>query len=398
MKRVACATHVAVTCLLMLGMWLAVRPAGARQFPDESTSAGDGVARWAAPEGSPADLLAFIRRTKARFVEGHTREERVDFVRGQQRAIWAAAERVLAANSGHDEQAVAWGEKFAALWKLMQLGEPRAGDEAMCAARNLPKDMPQALVDRAAFFRLWGRAEELRNRDKAADASRQLAALASDLQQQIAGGNHDELLIQLATMLPERLQRVDAQLARTTAEQLAAALAGCTEAHAQRAADHLREYAQRQSLIGQRLEVEGHLIGGGELDPKGLAGRVVLVEFWATWCQPCVAEIPNIRDAYVKYHPAGFEVVAISVDDDRALVERFLRNNDIPWPVVCGQSADDSGMRHPMVRKCAVDSVPRSFLVDRTGKVAALDVRGEPLAAAVERLLALPPTVGAPDD
>ncbi len=212
MKRIACATHVAGSCLLMLGIWLAVRPAGAQQLPDESTSAGEGVARWAVPEGSPADLLAFIRRTKARFVEGRTREQRVDFVRGQQRAIWAAADRVLAAGD-HNEQAVALDEKFAALWKLMQLDEPTARGEATRAARNLPQDMPQAIVDRAAFFRLWGRAEELRNRDQAPDASRELAALASDVQQQIAGGNHDELLIQLATTLPERLQRVDAQRA-----------------------------------------------------------------------------------------------------------------------------------------------------------------------------------------
>ncbi len=134
--------------------------------------------------------------------------------------------------------------------------------------------------------------------------------------------------------------------------------------------------------------MEGHLIGGGELDPKGLAGRVVLVEFWATWCQPCIAEIPNIRHTYEKYHAAGFEVVAISVDDDRALVERFLRATNIPWPVVCGQSADDAGMRHPMVRKNAPWIRCRAvFLSTEGARLRPLDVRGEPLAAAVELLL-----------
>jgi peroxiredoxin len=88
-----------------------------------------------------------------------------------------------------------------------------------------------------------------------------------------------------------------------------------------------------------------------------------------------------------KYHAAGFEIVAVSLDEDRSQVQAFLRDNELPWPVVCGHSAEESGMRHPLVKKCAVDTVPRSVLVDRRGNVAAVDLRGEQLSAAIERLL-----------
>jgi thiol-disulfide isomerase/thioredoxin len=337
------------------------------------------------PEGSTADLLAFIRRTKARFVEGKTREQRVAFVRQQQQAICAASEAILARDADAKAQLTAHEERLGALWQLVQIGEPGALEAAVDAAANLPDDAPQALVHRAAFFPLWARWADLNNLTGDTAAAR-LAALSVDVRRELTTGNHDALLVGLATELPNRILRVDPRHARTVAEEYADALSK-GDSHAQAAANHLQALAKRWALVGQPLAIEGRLADGRPLDQRSLEGRVVLVEFWATWCQPCIAEFPNLLMMRDKYHAAGFEIVAVSLDEDRSQVQAFLRDNELPWPVVCGHSAEESGMRHPLVKKCAVDTVPRSVLVDRRGNVAAVDLRGEQLSAAIERLL-----------
>jgi thiol-disulfide isomerase/thioredoxin len=87
-------------------------------------------------------------------------------------------------------------------------------------------------------------------------------------------------------------------------------------------------------LPGKPMEIKGALLDGSPFDQATFAGKVVLVDFWATWCGPCVAEIPNMLEQYEKYHDKGFEVVGISLDEDKAEVEKFVADNKIPWPIL----------------------------------------------------------------
>ncbi len=129
------------------------------------------------------------------------------------------------------------------------------------------------------------------------------------------------------------------------------------------------------------------LASGKKLDWADYRGKVVLVTYWATWCQPCVAEIPELKKTYGALHKRGFEVLAVSLDDDREVLDRFLATQEVPWQVVCGAAGKTLGPQHPLARKYGVESVPKSFLLDRQGNIAAIDPHGAEFLKLAEKLL-----------
>ncbi len=125
--------------------------------------------------------------------------------------------------------------------------------------------------------------------------------------------------------------------------------------------------------VGQTLELAGTKVDGQPLDPAAYHGKVTLVSFWATWCQPCVAELPELKSLYHDLHEHGFEVVGVSLDEADTDLKSFVRNQSIPWSVLHGATPETAGMHHPLARRLGVSSVPRSFLLDGEGKIVAID-------------------------
>jgi thiol-disulfide isomerase/thioredoxin len=113
-------------------------------------------------------------------------------------------------------------------------------------------------------------------------------------------------------------------------------------------------------------------------------GKVVLMDFWATWCGPCVGEMPNVIAAYKKYHAQGFDIVGISLDQSRPALTAFIAKNKMPWR----QVFDGKGWNSAVPHQYGVTAIPFGLLIGRDGKIAALDVRGPTLTAAIKRALA----------
>ena len=113
-------------------------------------------------------------------------------------------------------------------------------------------------------------------------------------------------------------------------------------------------------------------------------GKVVLMDFWATWCGPCVGEMPNVIAAYKKYHAAGFDVVGISLDQDKSALTSFLAENKMPWR----QVFDGKGWGSAVAKLYGVQSIPFGLLLNRDGTIAAVSVRGEALPTAIQVALA----------
>jgi peroxiredoxin len=131
--------------------------------------------------------------------------------------------------------------------------------------------------------------------------------------------------------------------------------------------------------VGTTMDIAFTAIDGQKVDLAAMKGKVVLVDFWATWCGPCVAELPTVKQAYTAHHAAGFEVVGISLDQDEAALRAFIKKQELPWP----QGFDGKGWGNAMAQKFGVKSIPATFLIGKDGKIAATSLRGEDLGKKV---------------
>jgi peroxiredoxin len=123
-------------------------------------------------------------------------------------------------------------------------------------------------------------------------------------------------------------------------------------------------------------------IQGGEVRLESLRGKYVLIDFWATWCAPCVADLPNVQSAYAKYRERGFEVVGVSLDETKTAVTDFVKSRQIPWRQVHNASGGAD-----LVEAFGVTTIPATFLIDPSGKVVRLELRGPALQKALAGLL-----------
>lgn len=124
-------------------------------------------------------------------------------------------------------------------------------------------------------------------------------------------------------------------------------------------------------------------LNGQPLALADFKGKVVLIDFWATWCGPCVAELPNVIAAYEKFHGKGFEVVGISLDKSRDALTDFIKENKMPW----AQYFDGLGWGNKLGQQYGIQSIPATFLLDGEGKIIAKNLRGPALESKLAELL-----------
>ena len=135
--------------------------------------------------------------------------------------------------------------------------------------------------------------------------------------------------------------------------------------------------------IGKPVEFKFKALDGRQVDLAEMKSKVVLVDFWATWSAPCIEEIPQLLEAYRKFHNRGFEIIGISLDEDKGALASLVKAKKMPWP----EHFDGRGWKNLFAEKYAVTAIPEIWLVDKHGVLRDLSAQ-DGVVEKIEKLLA----------
>jgi thiol-disulfide isomerase/thioredoxin len=137
--------------------------------------------------------------------------------------------------------------------------------------------------------------------------------------------------------------------------------------------------------------IEGQTLAGAPFNLQQLKGKIVLIDFWATWCPPCVSSIPDLKDLYQKYQAHGFEIVGVSLNRDALTLKNFVEAQQLGWTqLIPPENPNETGFMNPIALRYAVNAIPHTMLVDREGNIIARGLRGASIEAAVAKALGQP--------
>lgn len=373
----------AVALCLGFGIRAAHRYATAA-VQDESKTEEAALEPFPIPDGDVEKLFDFIQELLSDQKEFTSDEEQRDYVLRALTTQIAVADKILAEKDLSDDAAEKAAQlKLQGRVNLAVLGQPKGMERAIATVREMSKD-ERSIIQKFAknneqvvrIICVGGLSPEDRD------------GLITEVLEELEQRKFAQRVLKKAQMLGQTLQEAgDQDRLMSFYGKLVEGMTATGNESLISQAKRLEGLVRQFKLPGSFMEVEGTTIAGEKFDWDSYRGKVVLVDYWATWCGPCREELPNVKKAYKKYHKQGFEVVGISLDDDSAQLEEFLKDEKIQWVTLFEPEASQRGWETPLAVKYGVTGIPMAILVDKEGKVVSLAARGEELNRLLDKLL-----------
>ncbi|MDA0837641.1 MAG: redoxin family protein [Planctomycetota bacterium] len=342
---------------------------------------GEEADPYALPEGDSKTLQDFI--TKLKKMRPKTQQEYLPHRKKSGRAIIDAAARILESEPDEALALEMTSTKLAYLNQLVVYREGNVEAEYADFVETVSKNARPAIANLGHQYQLLVQCEDLKE-DGAKFVSRAAEVFGDKID-----NSKMSLIFSIGRALgAKKHEKVAADFYR----KLGPNVLKSEDANVLRWGKKFEGMARLIELSGKPMEIKGKDLSGEEFDLAKLKGKVVLVDFWATWCGPCIAELPNVKRHYASYHDKGFEVVGISLDTQKAKVEKFIKDNSISWPTLFSEDSNANGWDHPLASYYGIMSIPKAILVNKEGKVVSLNARGTELARLLEESLGEPET------
>jgi len=335
------------------------------------------------PNGTPDQLVSYLKALLRQRPPSRDPAAVKAFAGKLAQAALQAGERILAAKPQPNDEQAAMGVRAKMLGYniLGSLGDKDASQKLQQMPATLEKAGWPKLVRLARTVLL-----QIELEDFEGDPAR-FKGLQERVKKHLADGAILGDEAQLAVATARASEDLGEAVAAVAHRELGQLLAGSGKKEIVALGTKLQGAARRLALVGQKVELEGKTVSGKPLDWAKYRGKVVLVQFWATWCGPCRVAISEIRPLYRAYRDKGFEVLGISIDEEREDLEGFLKANNLPWEIVFDAGAVSGDKDNSMATRYGVFGIPELWLVDKEGQVLARGLNGDALEQQLRKLL-----------